>query len=120
MSSDEQWFDEESAAAPASGPFAVEPVDPLVYRRAADSPELRPAASYVPISSPLRSSTPKPVAPAHPSYPGWTPGGLPTAPPAAEEGRSSRLGATLIALAALAAPLGLIGLAVAYAVWALR
>lgn len=57
------------------GPFSIEPVDPLVFGENNDSPELRPAAAYVPVGPQLGARTPRPRLPEERSYPKWTPGG---------------------------------------------
>lgn len=62
-------------AAPSSpgGPFAVEPVDPLVYHKADDSPELRPAAAYVPAAPRLTIRESAPAVPETREHREWVP-----------------------------------------------
>lgn len=59
-----------------SGPFSVEPVDPLVFEQSTDAPELRAAAAYIPISAKRPPSAPiaQPPAPAPRPASRWTPG----------------------------------------------
>jgi hypothetical protein len=56
------------------GPFGVESVDAIVYSRAEDNPELRLAASYIPISPKLKVKDSKPVKPMKKTFDKWVPG----------------------------------------------
>lgn len=69
--------DDENVEPSKNSPFGVAPVDPLVFKKSTDSPELRAAAAYVPISStPVERAKP-PSEPVKQDYGSWTPG-LPT------------------------------------------
>lgn len=97
------------------GPFAVDPVDPLVYQERDDSPELRPAASYIAVGPQIRAKTPKPVQPQNLSYQKWTPGGLSEAntQPSTQVSVTGKVAAGLLRLLMFLAPI----LLVAAGVW---
>lgn len=63
-----------------SGPFSVEAVDPLVYTMDETSPELRAAASYIPVAPKLTIRDAAPVPPRARKHDAWTPGGEATEP----------------------------------------
>jgi len=68
--------DTPTPAAPThKSPFGIEAVDPLVYRQTDDSPELRAAAAYVPITPRLQVKDARPVPPRKKYFGKWTPGG---------------------------------------------
>lgn len=69
-------YDIEPAPQGRVSPFDTGPVDPLIFRQNSDSPELRPAASYVSVGPQLNARAPKPQRPEERSYPKWTPGGV--------------------------------------------
>lgn len=65
--------DEESSASSAS-PFAGEPVDPMVFRKSQDAPELRAAAALLKAQLPAVPREEAPVATPRQSFGPWTPG----------------------------------------------
>jgi hypothetical protein len=106
---------------PASGPFAVEPVDALVFRQPTEAPEQRAAARYIPATQ-RRLAIAAPVAP--PPTPQilapWTPrtpddSALPdtslpaTALPARPPGAAVRIAVSILTLGI---PLGMVALTV--------
>lgn len=106
------------AGLPKTGPFNVDPVDPLVYRRIDDIPETRPAASALGAGQRLtvREEPPKP--PAKREYAEWTPGGQADIPQPMDEFEQvgmSPLTRTLVVVAIVLVPLLLVALAVRYA-----
>jgi len=58
-----------------TGPFSVGAIDPLVYTMDDTSPELRAAASYIPVAPKLTIRDAAPVPPQHRQHEAWTPGG---------------------------------------------
>lgn len=95
-----------------TSPFGTGPVDPLVFVDDGTSPELRPAAQYVPIGPRLTLRPPAPAPKTKKAYKPWTPGtpaGAST--PAAPTPRATGWGAlvrVLVAIAIAAAPLLLV------------
>jgi len=112
---------EENTVPARHTPFGVEPVDPLVFKKPTDSPELRPGASYVTVGPQLTARTPKPQTPLSQNYPDWTPGGLRmgtenTEPPTSEKGSATRKIVHILALLfAATVPLTIIAFIVYYA-----
>lgn len=105
--------------APGIGPFAVGPVDPLVYRQSRDIPELRPAAAYVRTDQRITVREAPPVEPQKREYSEWTPGG-PMEIPEQATPKKARYGGihpgvkTLFLLFLVLLPLAALGLLVRY------
>ena len=97
--------------ADGTSPFGTGPVDPLVFVDDGTSPELRPAAQYVPIGPRLTLRPPAPAPKVKKAYVPWTPATPQTESPVEVRERRERntvLRVTLrivIALAVAAAPL---------------
>jgi len=106
---------EDTVATPFGG---VAPVDPLVYKEAEDSPELRPAAFYVQAAPRLTFRDPAPRLPEPKEFPEWTPGPSPVAgssKPLPDPEKRSVL-KSLFFLGMVILPVVLIGFALAAAV----
>ena len=56
------------------GPFAIEAVDPIVFVKTNDNPELRFAASKIPFFSEIEVKEPAPIKPKKRKYTEWIPG----------------------------------------------
>ena len=56
------------------GPFGMEPVDPIVFIKTNDNPELRLAASKIPFFTEIEIKEPAPVKPKKRKYTEWIPG----------------------------------------------
>ena len=111
-------LDPSSESAP-SGPFGgVAPVDPIVYKEADDSPELRPAAYYVQAAPRLSVRDQAPRLPEPKNFPEWTPGPrtvTDSSKPVPDPEKRSVL-RTLFFLAVVLVPVALIGWALSFAV----
>jgi hypothetical protein len=130
MTNDEQFSEDESEqdlpvedeTNAGGSPFAVGPVDALVFSKDHDlPPELRPAANLIPAAS-REPSFPNtlPTAPDNTPQPVWTPGLLADEyhepePAAASNARTGRFSSGLASLL-LALPLVVIGVVIWYAV----
>lgn len=74
MFQDMETLEEEDIKPVVNSPFGVAPVDPLVFKKTTDSPELRAAAAYVPISTVQAEREKPPEQPVKKDYSSWTPG----------------------------------------------
>lgn len=74
MFEDMETLNEENIKPVGNSPFGVAPVDPLVFKKTTDSPELRAAAAYVPISATPAEREKPPEQPTKKDYSSWTPG----------------------------------------------
>lgn len=74
MFEDMETLNEEDIKPVGNSPFGVAPVDPLVFKKTTDSPELRAAAAYVPISTVPAEREKPPEQPEKKDYGSWTPG----------------------------------------------
>lgn len=79
MFQDMETLNEEEIQPITNSPFGVAPVDPLVFKKTTDSPELRAAAAYIPISTVPVEREKAPEEPTRQDFDSWTPG-LPTSP----------------------------------------
>lgn len=110
-------FDEESESEQRSGPFAVAPVDPIIFKQSTDNPELRAAAAYVQMArrDNTRPAQAAPTARQKKDHTAWTPAGaLPTADAseAATSAGSTSSVRVIVTIVAVALPLAAIGTAI--------
>lgn len=73
-------------------PFAVEPVDAIVFKKSSDAPELRAGASAaVRKTAPERVVVPVPEAPVKENFVSWIPGSVPVTGPTVVAGNEDEV-----------------------------
>jgi hypothetical protein len=100
-----------------SGPFAVAPVDPIIFKQSTDNPELREAAAYVQMArrDNARPTQAAPTARQKKDHTAWTPAGaLPSGDVPASETSSNSTSSVrvIVTVVAVALPLAAIGAAI--------